>query len=273
MLSGDYGQFAHEGWERAAGRYEDFWMGLTTLFIAPLLKVVGAAPGVRILDVACGPGCVSEAAARLGAIMVGVDFSRRMVALARRRNPGLEFLEDDAQQLPFDPGSFDAVVMNFGVMHVPDPEAAFSEARRVLRPGGRFGFTCWGRPEENPGVRLMGEAVEAHADMSIDLPEGPPRFQFSDAVECRRALQAAGFVPSSLRFETVGAHWRVPTPSFLFEAERDAGVRTAAVLARQSPARLAAIQAAVGRAVQKYAVAGGFAIPMTAHVVAAGSPA
>jgi len=271
-MSGDYGQFAHLGWERAADRYEDFWMGLTTLFIVPLLKTVGAAPGMRILDVACGPGCVSEAATRLGAVTVGVDFSRPMVERARRRSPGLEFLEGNAQQLPFDPGSFDAVVMNFGVMHVPKPEVAFSEARRVLRPGGRFGFTNWARPEENPGIRIMSEAIEAHADLNLDLPEGPPRFQFCDAHECRCALQAAGFAPSSLRFETVRAEWRVPTPSFLFEAERDAGVRTAAVLARQSPARLAAIQSAVEKAVQRHAVPGGYAIPMTAQVVAAGSP-
>ncbi len=268
-MSGDYAQFAHAGWERAAGQYEAFWMGLTSLFISPLLKTVGVAPRMRILDVACGPGCVSEAATRLGALTVGVDFSRHMVERARRRSPGLEFLEGDAQQLPFDSGSFDAVVMNFGVMHVLQPEEAFSQARKVLRPGGRFGFTTWARPEENPGIRITSEAIEAHADLNVDLPEGPPRFQFCDAHECRAALEAAGFAASSLRFETVRAEWRVPTPSFLFEAERDAGVRTAGVLARQSPARLAAIQSAVEKAVQRHAVPGGYAIPMTAHVVAA----
>ena len=261
-------RFEHDGWERAAPHYEACWESLTSMFIAPLLAAIAAAPGTRVLDVACGPGNVSEAASRLGAKTVGLDFSGRMVLRARQRNPGLAFLEGDAQQLPFGGASFDAVVMNFGAPHFARSDLAFREARRVLRPSGSFAFTVWARPEENPGAQIMSRAVEAHADANVDFPEGPPRFPLCDAEDCRRALAEAGFKPSSLTFATVTASWRVPTASFVFEAERDGGVRTAAVLARQSLDRLAAIQSAVERAVAKYAVPGGFGIPMTAHVVA-----
>ena len=193
-----------------------------------------------------------------------------MVARARQRHPVIEFLEGDAERLPFEPSSFDAVVTNFGVPHLARPGNAFAEARR---PGGRFGFTVWGAPERNPLSKIVGDAIEAYADLSVDLPEEPARFPLCEPEECRRALAGAGFDPRSLTFDTVRAAWRVPTAAFLFEAEQKGGVRTAALLARQAVDRLAAIREAIEDAVRRHAVPGGFAIPAIAHVVAAAAPA
>ena len=120
--------------------------------------------------------------------------------------------------------------------------------------------------------RIVSAAIEAHADLAIDLPEGPPRFPLSEAPACRRALEAAGFAPGSITFQTISAAWHVPSAEFLFEAELKGGVRTAAVLARQPADRLAAIRAAIVEAVGAHAVPGGFAIPASAHVVAAAAP-
>jgi SAM-dependent methyltransferase len=192
-----------------------------------------------------------------------------MVRRARERNPGMEFLEGDAERLPFEASSFDVVVTNFGVPHLARPENAFAEARRVLRPGGRFGFTVWAAPGQNPMWKIVSDAIEAHADLGIDLPEEPPRFPLCEPQACRRALEQAGFAAPSLSFDTVRAAWRVPTAGYLFEAEMKGGVRTAAVLARQSPDRLTAIRAAIERDVREHAAGEGFAIPATAHVVAA----
>src|SRR2546422_618933 len=85
--------------------------------------------------------------------------SHEMIGQARRHRPDLEFLEADAERLPFSSGSFDAVVMNFGVLHLSNPDMAFTEARRVLRPGGRFAFTAWAKPEINPGVKIVSDAI------------------------------------------------------------------------------------------------------------------
>src|SRR2546425_1886350 len=289
----DFRQLEHTGWERAASEYESRWTDLTSHFIDPLLRAVGVAdrvtarlapvvgsdaaagatPGLRLLDVACGPGYVAATALARGAVPVGIDFSAGMVARARQRHPVIEFLEGDAERLPFEPSSFDAVVTNFGVPHLARPENAFAEARRVLRPGGRFGFTVWGAPERNPLSKIVGDAIEAYADLSVDLPEEPARFPLCEPEECRRALAGAGFDPRSLTFDTVRAAWRVPTAAFLFEAEQKGGVRTAALLARQPADRLAAIREAIEASVRTHAVPGGFAIPAIAHVVAAAVPA
>ena len=157
-------QFEFNGWQRVAGKYESAWSSLTRLFVPHLLEATHVSHGTRLLDVACGPGYVAEMARASGAVSMGTDFAPEMIRLARSRNPDIEFRVGDAQDLQFDDESFDAVIMNFGVLHLSRPEAAFAEARRVLRPGGYFGFTVWASPEHSAGIRIFEQAVRAHAD-------------------------------------------------------------------------------------------------------------
>ncbi len=270
--SNDFARFERESWERVASYYETAWSGLTRPFIPHLLEATRVTKGTRLLDVACGPGYVAEAALALGAVPVGVDFTPEMVRLARKRNPEIEFRPGDAQALDLEDDSFDAVAMNFGVLHLPDPEAAFSEAGRVLRSGGHYGFTVWAGSEESPGARLVEEAIEGYADMDVDLPEGPDYFGYGDPDESQRVLGRLGFDPASLVFRTVTVEWVVPTAAFVFECERDFGVRTGALLAAQTPEVLASIQAQIEESVQAYARGEGFALPYAARVIAATAP-
>jgi SAM-dependent methyltransferase len=203
---------------------------------------------------------------------MGIDFSPEMVQLARRRNPDIDFREGDAQALDFPDAQFDVVTMNFGVLHLPRPEIAFAEARRVLRPGGRYAFTLWAQPEFSAVDKIVEEAVKTHADLRKQAPM-PERFAFGKPEVCATVLAKAGFDPASLIFRTVTEFWRVPTASFVFECERDAGVRTAAVLARQTPEVLEAMQRQIEQSVRAYQTADGFAIPCAAHVVAVGTKA
>jgi ubiquinone/menaquinone biosynthesis C-methylase UbiE len=195
-----------------------------------------------------------------------------MLLLARAAHPGIAFLEGEAERLGLASGAFDSVVMNFGILHLADPDLALSEARRVLSPAGSYAFTLWARPERSPGHRIVADAIEAHADLSVRLPEGPERLRFSDPDECRRALDRAGFDRGSVQFDTLRRDWIVPTAGFLFEAHRDAGVRTAGLLARQPIDRLERIRAAIEEGMRDHAIPEGFAIPMTAHVVSAAAP-
>lgn len=275
-MSGDPDAFArleHEGWQRVAGRYEAAWSALTRAFIPHLLRAAGVAPGWRVLDLACGPGYVAEAVRALGAEPLGVDFSSEMVALARARNPGIDFREGDAQRLDLPDACFDAVLMNFGLLHLARPDEALLEASRVLRPSGRFAFTVWAGPERSPGARLVEDVMSAHADRTVPLPQGPDRFLYASREACTQALARHGFDPASLRYETFTEEWSLPTASFLFEAERHAGVLTAALLAAQTPERLSAIAAALERAVRGFAKGESFAIPYAAFVVAVEKPA
>lgn len=274
-MSGPFGAFArleHDGWEAVAEQYAGAWPSLTGQFADGLLDSAGVARGSSVLDVCCGPGVVAARAAERGARPTGLDFSEPMIAVARRRHPGIEFVHGDAQRLPFEAATWDAVVMNFGILHLPDPDGALAEARRVLRPGARFGFTVWAQPDLNVGMGLVSEAVASHGVPPSGVPDGPDRLRFAGEAECRRSLVAAGFREGTVRFAIHKVSWTIPSPAFLFEAQRDASVRIAAVLRTQPAERMPVIQAAVERAVERYRTESGWAVPMAACVVSAAAP-
>jgi SAM-dependent methyltransferase len=262
-----FSQFEHAGWERVAHKYDSFWSSLTRQFIPYLVGVAEVRAGMFVLDVACGPGYVSDAVRKAGAIPTGIDFSEKMIAIARTTFSDLSFVQGDAQNLPFEEAGFDRVLINFGLLHLSHPEKACAEACRVLKFGGRFGFTVWAGPEENPGARIVNDAIETHADLDVGLPEGPPRYLYGDRHECRKVLEQAGFDGNSMNYETRTAEWRLPSASHLFQAERDAGVRTAGILARQSPERLDAVRVAIENGIQQHARGSEIVLPMAAHVV------
>jgi ubiquinone/menaquinone biosynthesis C-methylase UbiE len=248
--------FELAGWERAAAWYARSFGELTAQTAEP------------VLDIACGPGFIAAAAAARHAVVVGLDFSTAMVAEATRRYPAVQFQEGDAEALPFDAGSFDVVVMNFGMLHLSRPDTAIGEAHRVLRRGGRYAFTVWAAPEQAIGFGMVMAAIEAHGRRDVPLPEGPPFFRFSSTEECRRTLERAQFADVSV--QVVPIAWRVIAADEVFEAMTKGGVRTAAVLRAQTPDALAAIRDAVRRTTESYATPEGYVLPMPA-VLAVGT--
>src|SRR5437870_13066514 len=98
-------QFEHQGWARVAEKYDSVWSSSTRQFIPPLLDAAEVSGGMSILDVGCGPGYVSVAAAECGAKPTGLDFSREMIAIAQKMFLHIVFREGDAQNLPFDDAS------------------------------------------------------------------------------------------------------------------------------------------------------------------------
>lgn len=266
-----FSSFEHGAWQNVVKPYDDFFGGLTTQCIEPLLDAVGATKGTRLLDVATGPGYVAAAAAHRGAEAVGLDFSAAMVAEAATRHRNIEFREGDAEDLPFADSSFDAVVISFGMLHFPDPDRALKEARRVLRRGGRIGFTVWAGPDRALGFGLVVNAIRAHGKLDVDLPQGPPFFRFSDPAECRRALAAAGFVESHVA--EVKQNWRFASPAAWFDAIEKSTVRTAALLRAQTADARSNIRAAVEHSGISYRRSDGtIEVPMPAVLASARKP-
>jgi ubiquinone/menaquinone biosynthesis C-methylase UbiE len=267
MHRDEFARFEHESWQRVADKYDSVWSSLTRQFIPSLVEDASVSAGMLILDVACGPGYVSAAAKQLGAIPTGIDFSEKMVGIAKRMFPEIRFKQGDAQDLPFEDGRFDRVLMNFGLLHVSHPEKACAEACRVLKRRGKFGFTVWAGPERNPGAKIINDAIEAYANLNVGLPEGPPKYLYGEREECRQVLKRAGFDGTSITYEARTVEWHLPDAGYYFEAECNAGVRTAGILARQSRERLEAIRIALENGIKQYARGKEFVLPMAAHVV------
>ncbi len=110
-----------------------------------LVQTVGVRPDEDVLDVACGTGNAAIPAAHAGARVTGLDLTPAMLRKARERAAGLgiEWVEGDAEELPFEDERFDVVLSTFGCMFAPRHEVVADEIARVLRPGGRLGLCTW----------------------------------------------------------------------------------------------------------------------------------
>jgi SAM-dependent methyltransferase len=253
--------FEHAGWQQAARHYAATFAHATAGFIGELLDAVRVGEGMLVLDLACGPGLVAAAAAERSASPAGLDFSSEMIALAHALHPALRFEEGDAEALPFADGSFDAVVANFGIHHVPDPVQALCEARRVLRPGGLVAFTSWAAPAENVAWKLLFDAIAEHGDMSAATAP-PPGGSLRQPEDLLRILDAAGFTQTRAR--QVRRKWRFAAAGDLLEGLRRGTVRTAALIGAQPRSALPAIDAAIAHSTAPYRSGDGFAVPIVA---------
>jgi SAM-dependent methyltransferase len=196
-----------EYWNGPEGQHwadrEDRFDGMLGPFVEPLLDAAGIAPDDRVLDVGCGNGATSLAAARRAATgrVVGVDISGPMLTRARGRAAGegidnVEFVHADAQDHDFgvDAGTFDVMISRFGVMFFADPVAAFSNLASALRPGGRVAFLCWQGLFANEWVAVPAAAIIP----IVGAPEAPPPdapgpFSFADRDRVSGILADSGF--------------------------------------------------------------------------------
>ena len=169
-----------------------------------LVEDMGVTSGERVLDVACGTGNAAIPAAQAGAQTTGLDITPKLLDDARRRaataEVEAEWVEGDAQEMPFDDDSFDVVLSTFGCMFAPDHRRAAAEIVRVLKPGGRFGVIAW-RPEGN-----IGQFFGTIAKYAPPPPKGfqpPPLWGVRDHVT--EIFDGTG---ADLEFADGAAYWR-----------------------------------------------------------------
>ena len=185
-------------------------------YAADLACRLALRPLDRVLELAAGTGVATRHLAAVlpeHASIVATDVNQPMLDLASMIGAArpVAWRQADAMQLPFSDGMFDAVVCQFGVMFFSDKSKAFSEARRVLRPGGVFIFSVWDRIEENEFADTVTMALESV------FPEDPPRFLartphgYCDLPKIERDLAHAGFCASP-QINTVAARSRADSP-------------------------------------------------------------
>jgi ubiquinone/menaquinone biosynthesis C-methylase UbiE len=122
----------------AADSYDVFEPESSARLIQTVVRLGRFAPGARVADLGCGSGVFSGILRQHGCRCTGLDISPKLIELARRKYPDIEFLEGDVEHLPFADASFDGVLLGGIVHHLPDPSRCAQEVHRVLRPGGRF---------------------------------------------------------------------------------------------------------------------------------------
>jgi len=264
-------EFEISGWEEVGEAYHRFISPITSRVIDALLDAARVAPRARVLDVATGPGYVAHRAAGRGASVIGVDISAPMVELASKSHPNIEFRQADAERLPFEGDSFDAVVSNFMLGHLARPEQAVGEMARVLKAQGSLALSWWDVPERARILGLFVDAVkEAGASPPPDLPPGPPMFRFSADEELSKLLKTARL--EGIEVRSVSFTHRIAASDELWDGFLAGTVRTQALVLRQTDDMQRRIRVALDRLLRPYAARDGFEIPVSVKIAAGKKP-
>ena len=200
-MSGNRDQRAF--WSDEAG---PLWVAQRAALDIALASVLGGTlaraalePGHSVLDIGCGAGASTLAAAHaVGATghVTGIDISSTLLDAARAQAScltNIAFLEADAQTHPFAPESADVILSRFGVMFFDDSVAAFKNIATALRANGRFVFSAWGAIADNPFFTLPAQvARQMLGPVPKSDPDGPGPFALRDGARISHILQDAG---------------------------------------------------------------------------------
>lgn len=212
-------EYEHETWNRCANEYLDGFAGLTQETVPLLIDAAKISEGKKVLEIGSGPGHVANALAQTGAEITGIDFVKSMVEIGRQKFPHITFEQANAEQLPFEENTFDAVVSNFVVHHLARPEIVFREICRVLKPGGHFAFVVFADPEAQSSIGAFFSAVEKYLPLE-ELPHGP-LFGVTDLELYKAMLRAGGL--NNFKFEFRKIIWRTETPEPIINSFWDWG--------------------------------------------------
>jgi SAM-dependent methyltransferase len=165
----------------------------TTPPAAQLVKFAQVSAGQRVLDVACGTGVVAVTAALRGAKACGLDLTPALLERAEKNaqiaGVNVEFVEGDAEALPYPNASFDVVLSQFGHIFAPRPAVAISEMLRVLKRGGRIAFSTW--PPEHFTGRMFALVARHMPPLPPDADAPAPPPLWGDPNVVRERLGAA----------------------------------------------------------------------------------
>ncbi len=175
----------------AADEYDVFTPEAKARLIDAFKRLTGLPRGAKVADLGCGSGAFTEMLRCEGYDAVGVDISPKLVALGKRKYPGLNLIEGDVEHLPFENGSYDGVLLSGLVHHFPDPRKCAAETSRVLKSGGRF--MAFDPNRMNPFMYLYRDRTSPFYS-SVGVTENErPVLSFQIA----RIFREAGFTVSS----------------------------------------------------------------------------
>jgi SAM-dependent methyltransferase len=261
------------GWERQ----RPLFLESTRLVSERLVELLDPRSGETILELAAGPGDTGLLAARAlapGGRLVSTDVAPEMVEAARRRAAELalgelvSFAVEDMESLSFADASFDGALCRWGLMLVPDMQAAATEIARVLRPEGRIALAVWADPDDNDWMTAAGRSALELGLVERPDPDAPGPFRLAREDALESLLTEAGLAVE--RVEDVSVTWRAASLDAWWEIARDTSRSLAVILESTTAEDAEAIRAGAERRLERYVEAdGSLTVPGRTYVALA----
>lgn len=211
-----------ERWDDHVRLYEEVFEPLSLAFARSAIARLEPRPGMRVLDVAAGPGGAALALAESGAAVTAIDGSPGMVERTRRRAAAagatVEARVMDGMALAFPDAAFDAALSSFGVVLFPDAARGLAEMRRVVRHGGRVAVVTWTQPERYEVAAVLREAIGSLGPESSAAGPLPAQLRFTAPEAFEDLFVEAGF--AHVTIETAEAALEAPSARWLAERIR-----------------------------------------------------
>lgn len=268
-----------ERWSKAAagwGRRADAVAQAVQAVTLWMVEAIRPRPGMTVVELACGPAepglLAAEMVAPDGRVLLA-DAVEEMVEIARRRadERGIHNVEArvvDLEWLDFGAATADAILCRWGYMFAIDPEAAFAQARRTLRPGGRIALAVWEAPEANPFASVPARALVELGHAEPPPPGAPGMFALSGTEAVPSLLRGAGF--GEIECEPVDITYRYESLDDFWAWTCDLARPFAETVARISPDEREAVRERIGEGLSPYeAPDGSLAVPGRAVLAAA----
>ena len=261
------------GWERQ----RPLFLQSTHLVSERLVELLDPRPGETILELAAGPGdtgLLAAGALAPGGRLVSTDVAPEMVEAARRRAAELalgelvSFAVEDMESLSFADASFDGALCRWGLMLVPDMQAAATEIARVLRPEGRIALAVWADPDDNDWMPAAGRSALELGLVERPDPDAPGPFRLAREGALESLLTEAGLAVE--RVEDVSVTWRAASLDAWWEIARDTSRSLAVILESTTAEDAEAIRAGAERRLERYVEAdGSLTVPGRTYVALA----
>jgi len=253
-------------WERSAAGWtvrRDRWRAFGMPVSEWMIDAVSPQPGQRVLELAAGVGDTGFLVAELlrpGGTLISSDATEGMLEAARARAlelgiDNVEFKRLQLEWIDLPTAVVDAVLCRWGVMLAVDPGAAMSEARRVLRPGGRVALAVWDAPEHNPWATIKTRALEALGHAAPPDPSAPGMFALAPPGRLADLLEDAGF--TEVTVDSIGLEESYESLDAYIEESRDLSRGFDDAVAGLTDAERDAVRTEIGRLVTPFTLSEG----------------